>query len=57
MQVTTYQYEIASNSVKKIKKIYIKDIFQKRKLKWLITMKKIFKIHSNKEMQTKPATV
>ena len=30
---------------------------QKRKLKWLIKMKKIFKIHSNKEMQTKPATV
>ena len=35
----------------------MKNIFQKRKLKWLIKMKKILKIHSNKEMQMKPTTV
>lgn len=36
---------------------YMKHDFQKRKLKWAIKMKKMFKIHSNKEMQMKPTTV
>ena len=35
----------------------MKHVFQKRKLKWAIKMQKMFKIHSNKEMQMKPTTV
>lgn len=48
------QYEIANNSVKNMDKIYEECFSKKETLKTDTNKKKRFKLHSNKEMHTKP---
>lgn len=48
------QYEIANNSVKNMDKIYEECFSKKETLKTDTNKKKGFKVHSDKEMHTKP---
>lgn len=54
--MTMHQYEITNNSVKNMDKKYEECFPEKETQKINKNMKKMFKLHSNKEMQTKPST-